>query len=571
MATTFSQSYSGLIINQNIAPESTSDWLAIGTAVYQEFRLPLNVKRGIYTPPLTGVQVRCKVTSLTAQVDMTLETRSFGGAWTRLTYGTAAGAPVVDNEVWLTWMFDEPVDVTSREEDEFRVRLAAPSGVTGVWYSVPNPLADVGGVKAYAADGSTPLLDTSREISFNFRILGAVADSGTDFLGNQYRSVVVRKSIDQADPTSPRDSYWLSAPQPSKFAVVSQYYDVGDLDDPVVVDGIVIDPVTPGVWVHAYYCNDGDPGTTDEEWEERIWTPIPRAYRALRRDTFIFPKPISARYIKLEYSHLQARSYAVGGFQKPIEYRKHPKWVLDYFLLAAEQATGDDQFVARSVNVTYDAYDLAYRYYQDDLGTSPDAPAPLTPEDEAKTKAFYSTRDDKSDIIDSQTRAQINTILTPFLYDARTRTVARSLLGESVVLNTTTSGDPVESIASGGPVSNAVSSLDREAVVFEQSFPVMFFYLPCRHRYRHVSATLAQDRAYFVGMREVAFIRERYRAESDLPMYVETLGDHGNSERNDFIAPRAPKFVLPSQYGDLTVSHPTPAVVPAPTLHTTDA
>lgn len=216
--------------------------------------------------------------------------------------------------------------------------------------------------------------------------------------------------------------------------------------------------------------------------------------------------------------------------------------MLDYFLLATEDANAaaEDRFVPRKVTVNYDAYTLAFQYYQDDLGSAVAPPPFLSAQDKGNVERFVGTRDDLSDVVDSTTRAQINTAMRPFLFDARVRTTARTLLGEVLTLDNSGHGYPVESLASPTPVSAAVSSTDREVVVFEQSFPVMYFYLACRHRYRQVTAALDHERAYFAGVREVAFTRERYHIESDQPIYTETLGDYANAERNDFIRPSIP-------------------------------
>lgn len=537
MADILNRYYSGVSINQNVTPESTSDSVLLTTAKYQQFLLPEDHRVGEeISPAITGIQLFVGVSTLDASLSIRLEHKPFIGAWTTLAEGIAAGAPAVDGEVWLTCIFDAPVSVTGLEADNFRIRLEAISGVSQVWYSVPNPLSGRGGSKALASDGSTPITDTSRQVSFLFRLLTATADSGTDFLGNRYRSVVRQRSADLSSPTSSPDVSWVSSPQPSKFAVVAQYFDVQDNEDPVVIDQVLIDPVTPGIWVHLYYCNDGDPGETTEDWEERVWIPVARSFHALRRDTFVLPEPIHARYVKLEYSHLQARSYSVGGFQKPITYQKHPKWVLDYFLLIAEDTRRRNEvsFVPRNVVVEYDPLDIAFNYYQDDLSSSADAPPFLTPEDKARVIDYLGDRDDLSDAVDPVTRSRINLTLNPYLIDPRLANVARTLLGEVAALNSP-SNPLVEALPDDPQVSSLVSSLNRDAVVFEQTFPVMFFYLACRHRYRLVTAPLSHDRAYFAGVREVVFTRERFTVASDLAMYVETLGDHANAEVNDFL------------------------------------
>jgi hypothetical protein len=81
--------------------------------------------------------------------------------------------------------------------------------------------------KAYS-DCRHCLQDTGREYLLMFRILADVADEGVDFLGNVYRSAVNRSSTSfvTTDVGGDRDQYWLSAPQPSRFAVVNQYFDL---------------------------------------------------------------------------------------------------------------------------------------------------------------------------------------------------------------------------------------------------------------------------------------------------------------------------------------------------------
>jgi hypothetical protein len=80
-----------------------------------------------------------------------------------------------------------------------------------------------------------------------------------------------------------------------------------------------------------------------------------------------------------------------------------------------------------------------------------------------------------------------------------------------------------------------VSTLNRDQVVLEQDYPVMFFYLTARHKYREVQAPFSHDRAYFVGIRELSFIRQHYATATDDRLYVESNVDTANAERNDFL------------------------------------
>jgi hypothetical protein len=85
------------------------------------------------------------------------------------------------------------------------------------------------------------------------------------------------------------------------------------------------------------------------------------------------------------------------------------------------------------------------------------------------------------------------------------------------------------------PISSSdVSSLNRDRVVIEQNHPVMFFYLTCRHAYREVEAKFTHDRAYFVGVRELAFLRDNYMTAFDTTTYIESNADTLNVERNEF-------------------------------------
>jgi hypothetical protein len=78
--------------------------------------------------------------------------------------------------------------------------------------------------------------------------------------------------------------------------------------------------------------------------------------------------------------------------------------------------------------------------------------------------------------------------------------------------------------------------LRNEAIIYENDYPVMFFFVTCRHKYREIVADLERDKAYFVGIKQIAFTRDRYDIASDTDQYIEAAGDMANIERNDFIS-----------------------------------
>jgi hypothetical protein len=226
-------------------------------------------------------------------------------------------------------------------------------------------------------------------------------------------------------------------------------------------------------------------------------------------------------------------------------YKKFPKWVLDYYLLRleAERAT-EDPFVARRVLVRFDANALGYSYYLDDLNQAPLGPVDLGAEQLHDLTNFLRERGAESDQISIETLAQIKREFSPYQKHPALRGKVDYLLsqyglGASASL---LSGDralspdyPVEQAVTPPPVPSQVSSIRREALVIEQSMPVMSFFVDCRHKYRQVSANFKDDKAYFAGIKEIAFLRDRYTSATDTALYIESAGDTLNVERNDFV------------------------------------
>jgi hypothetical protein len=307
-------------------------------------------------------------------------------------------------------------------------------------------------------------------------------------------------------------------------------------DEVSVIDKLLLDPITPGVYFNVYWSNEGEPGMTDAEWDDKLWTHIPRTYRALKRESHVFPEPVLAKYIKVEFSHLQAQSYNPGDLARPVSYSKHPKWILDYFLARTEaQNKGDNRLLANTVSVIYDALDLAYNYYLDDLGQEPDKPIEIDPSYESNVTQFLQNRGDASDQADPTTLSKINLSLAPYREHPSVFAKDDYLLGQYARQAASLTPDyPVEMDPSLID-SPDVRVLRNEAVVFESDYPVMFFYLTCRHKYREVIAEFSHNRAYFAGVREIAFTRENYTIANDANQYQEPAGDLTNTERNDFV------------------------------------
>ena len=80
-----------------------------------------------------------------------------------------------------------------------------------------------------------------------------------------------------------------------------------------------------------------------------------------------------------------------------------------------------------------------------------------------------------------------------------------------------------------------VSSQNREAIVSEEITPIMYFYLTCRHQYQELTSKFDYNRAYFVAINEISFMRHSYESTYDGELYIESGGDTENAEINEFV------------------------------------
>src|SRR5208282_3266110 len=164
-----------------------------------------------------------------ATINYTIEQHNFGDtAWEVLAEGTTVGAQAEGERIWIDAFLNAeiPVDASMvTNVSELRISLQVVSGIEDLYYAQPNPLP--GFVEATQSDGSTPLAGKeAAPASFAFRLLGLVADAGTDFLGDPYRSVAIHSNAQAPVGENTNSGYWLSAPQPSHFAVTSHYSDL---------------------------------------------------------------------------------------------------------------------------------------------------------------------------------------------------------------------------------------------------------------------------------------------------------------------------------------------------------
>lgn len=298
-------------------------------------------------------------------------------------------------------------------------------------------------------------------------------------------------------------------------------------ENEAVVDSIFMDSITPGVAFNVYWSNDlygHEEGyePTIEEWERKLWHHVPKSYLTSLQSTYTLPSPVVAKFIKIEFSQLQARNYNPGDFQKPVGYRRFPDWISEIFLALLQSPN----FIVKKVGVSYDALELAYNYYLNDLNQSPINPL-----------AGQSQIGPLANIVDAATLTKINLLVNTFTQPPAARGKSSELLGATQKANSLKQESyPVEKEPRfEGQLNFPVSTEDRSAVVLDQQMPVMFFPITCRHEYKELFSEFENKRAYFAGLNEIAFIRHTYTTTSDGEFYIESGADDTNTERNDFI------------------------------------
>ena len=228
-----------------------------------------------------------------------------------------------------------------------------------------------------------------------------------------------------------------------------------------------------------------------------------------------------AKFVKLEFTNLQPKPYTPGDYQRPTQYKLFPNWVSEVFL----KLLSSPNFVVGNVGVVFDKLELMYQYYKKDLEQQPNSPM---------IKAAESG--EAQDLADPQTLSLINQVINTYTQPPAAQ-APQTLMGEaqkSASLKET--NYPVEpNAAFNGPANFPVSSLDRTNIVIDQGTPVMFFYVTCRHAYKEQTGLFAENKAYYAGIKQLAFLRESYTTVADGNLYIETGADDVNTDRNDFV------------------------------------
>lgn len=353
-------------------------------------------------------------------------------------------------------------------------------------------------------------------------------ESTTENLSAYIDSVLAMQSATQVTTYFDGDypgSTWTGIPGNSASAqIVSPQL----IDAPVVVDAINLVPLFPNQRFNIYFSNDDNgvtvPSTTDE-WETKLWTLAQSFSGNFGNETVMLNQPITAKYIKVEMTNPQLQSYDPGFFQLPMIYKTFPSWVQNYFLSQITPPT----YSTDQITVISDALSTMYTPPLADLTSNPVIPPVPSP-------TSYTVPQQP---IDNTTLSQIDLNTTPYQSPLGSQSNSNTVLSSIVAnqLSNTLTG-PLqinEGPPSTYPPITTVSSWQRDAVLLDLLTPMMYFYYTCRHQYQLVSATLANNKAYFFGIANINFLRKQGTVIEDTPVYTETGQDFANASVNDFV------------------------------------
>lgn len=533
----------GFIINQNLSSGTafnTSNYLT-HKVVLQEFKLPTDFARGEKYPEFTGfhLHLKCNDRSYTISYEIQAYDQTYG--WQGIVYGTYTGSPTASMIQWAQINFD-PINIKNKYlNQKFRLILNLDNKVDGLYTSDANPFKSKNCflLRQLTSNGVTNIVCDNTEIALRFRLMGNVADEGIDILGNRYRSLVYRQSISNTLDYN-TSTWWMSKANPSKYAVESIYFNLGGKTS---IDAIFLDPATPNMVFNVYYSDEtDDPTPSIAGWDNIMWKRVPKEFIASKRQNYIFPSPISTKFIKIEFTNLQAKPYLTGDFQRPMIYNKYPQWVFDYFIAqyAYQRNMSYDPFVANEIDINFDLLDLAFNYYKGDIiqySTNPSEIKVVNEKTEKLDQTLRSLLVDNTDGVsnlDVETMMKVKTNMEPFLNHPAFNADVNTQAGSAALSAANFNNYPIEDIISIVASTSVVSNHNREHLITEKLMPNMYFFIECRHGYREALAKLPDGKGYFAGVKEIGFQKQDHKVVYDNSIYMTVAGNALNSAFNDF-------------------------------------
>jgi hypothetical protein len=373
-----------------------------------------------------------------------------------------------------------------------------------------------------------------------------IENKGIDILGNSY-STSLREYTPKRSYDGSINTYWQSQINPSRFGVESLYFDIRNGTSPSFIDEIYLDPLTPECLMHVYWSNEGDPGTSVDGWDNKLWTPIPRHY-LLRKGNVKLYETVSAKYIKLEFTKLVPLPYKTPNSPIDIDitYKTFPSWVESYILQTQTIVPNDplnDTNIYKSIDPT--PINLGLINPKMDKMTD-ETPRSIIDYVQTNRKSTVlgeyqvwknpDTNQSTLPILDKTINLYPNVYSN--LYQQDMLSTVKTDLMDSVYNYLKSNQDESKWIPENPLMPQILTTVatksDRTKIVEEKNWPDMWFMRKCRHAYKVIKAKRSVDVGYHVAIREIVFYKRNKTIKRDTPNYIETLLDDSSILVNTF-------------------------------------
>jgi hypothetical protein len=373
-----------------------------------------------------------------------------------------------------------------------------------------------------------------------------VENNGIDILGNSY-STSLKEYAPKRSYDGSINTYWQSQINPSRFGVEALYFDISNGTDPSFIDEIYLDPLTPECLMHIYWSNEGDPGVSADDWDNKLWTPIPRHY-LLRRGNVKLYETVRARYIKLEFTKLVPLPYKVPNSPVDLEitYRTFPTWVESYVFETQTTYPNDplnDTEIYKSIDPT--PINIGLINPKMDKMTD-ETPRSIIDYIQTNRKSTVlgeyqvwknpDTNQNNLPILDKTISMYPNVYSN--LYQQDMLSTIKMDQMNSAYEYIRTNEDQAKWIPENPLMPQILTTVatksDRTQIVEEKNWPDMWFMRKCRHAYKVIRAKRSVDVGYHVAIREIVFYKRDKAVKRDSPNYIETLLDDSTILKNTF-------------------------------------
>ena len=304
---------------------------------------------------------------------------------------------------------------------------------------------------------------------------------------------------------------------------------------------IIEDPSNVGISINSIEFRKNVANTVND-WDYKLWNPINKHYR-IQKGFLNLPNPITAKYIKLEFSKLTPVPYeSIYNPNLPlVEYNAYPSWVVAYINDTFSQVTSLNQLKAENVN-----YDLINTGIQKPNQTLLGKIEPQSTLDYIKSLSVA----DVTQIAQNQYNKWFaqGSAFFPTPANQVPQIYPNTLYQEDGLFSTVQNPNVLSQAYSGAnqgafsnysqesgltpPVVGPITARSDNSIIGEKNYPDLWFPRICRHGYQTVQTRRDNKLAYSIAINQIGFYKKDRSVPTNDSFYFETLADISNADSN---------------------------------------